>query len=1117
MFKKESEFEQALIEYLSTGNISSPEHLQGLISNGDFPVKSKIWEYKPEIKTTEQLWDNFKAILERLNAQTLQYPLSVVEFNQVKQRLAEQTRTPFEAGKFLYGINGVSQIEIDLDDGRHVFLTVFDQKQIGAGNTVYQVVNQIERPKKIAGKQDRRFDVTLLINGLPIIQIELKNDSQDVYEALEQMRQYTKENQYQDIFSTLQILIAMTPHNARYMANTTAEQFNTDFAFMWQKRSDNSAVRQWKEFADSMLSIPMAHQMATNYMILDGTPNKQMLKVMRSYQVYATQAVIEGIKHADFEMGDRKIGYIWHTTGSGKTITSFKTAWLASRLPKVDKVVFVVDRIALTNQTLANYRAYDPDGDADNLGTIRNTNNTRDLRNKLKSKDNSIIITSVQKLGNLVSKPDFTPPEKNIVFIVDEAHRSTAGDQFSEIQYKFKRGIWVGYTGTPTFDNNNEEKPKKYKEIKVVDSSSGKERKRKLFLNPNTEDIFGKPLHTYTIREAIEDRNVLGFKVEFKSTVDMYELLKQEHPDWSEQQLQMELDAICQQEFDEADFLENSNKRNISKGEKVEQTLTRNFYDHSDEHIRLVVEDIFKHWRNRSNDFKYNALFTTHVSGGGASTPLAIRYYNEFQRVNKERSENGEFFLKVAITYSLNTSNSDTMTDTNEALHQAIKDYNATFGTNWGLDTVSEYFEDLSDRLNKKVLLRTEEEKADPQKAYLDLVIVVDQLLTGFDAPHLNTLYVDRILKGSGLIQAYSRTNRIANKDTKPWGQVVNYRWPVKNERLMNEALATYANKDSSNLDDKEIKEINIADKIIAEPFSETLDKVKSTLNSLAALTKDAKNEPFKILPAGNEKKIATFNLLKQYSAGVEKLKQYPPEKIDGEMAGFDYDNPEALLNALGLNDEQEGMLIGLNNELKRHFAKENHIPIKEIELRMTHIKDIKVDYDYLTELINQLIAQVQAGETEQAKQTEEKIHQFANGMDDTTYATKIRRATQAIMAGDFPAEGQAWEPIQPSELSQTINAASTISIDRKLLDFRNKWGITDIINNADIYQLIANHRHGEQDLDDGKVLTNVITQGSEHYTTLATNAEVQKLSKIKYRTSLRQAFYELADGLVRE
>ncbi|MDD2414276.1 MAG: type I restriction endonuclease, partial [Eubacteriaceae bacterium] len=243
---------------------------------------TKQWTYKPEIKTTEALWQNFKAVLESHNPGTLDHPLSVVEFAQVKKIISD-LNTPYKAGQFLYGLNGVSQIEIDLDDGRHVFLTVFDQKQVGAGDTVYQIVNQIARPAVITGKQNRRFDTTLLINGLPIIQIEEKCDTHDVGEALNQMQQYADENQYRDIFSTLQILVAITPHNVKYMANTTADKFNKDFAFNWQRREDNGIVRNWKEFADAMLNIPMAHQMATGYMILDGTKNHQMLKVMRPY------------------------------------------------------------------------------------------------------------------------------------------------------------------------------------------------------------------------------------------------------------------------------------------------------------------------------------------------------------------------------------------------------------------------------------------------------------------------------------------------------------------------------------------------------------------------------------------------------------------------------------------------------------------------------------------------------------------------------------------------------------------------------------------------------------------------------------------------------------------
>ena len=414
---KELEFESELIQYITHGTVTHSRNDVNSCEQLDDPdvsnyiTKSKLWKYEPSIRTTDALWNNFKAILEQHNQSTLDRPLSVVEFNQVKKIISD-LKTPYQAGQFLYGLNGVSQIEIDLDDGRHVFLTVFDQKKVGAGDTVYQVVNQIRRPAVITGRPDRRFDTTLLINGLPIIQIEEKRDTHDVNEALNQMHQYITENQYHDIYSTLQILVAITPNNVKYMANTTADKFNKDFAFNWQRRDDNSIVRNWKEFADSMLSIPMAHQMATNYMILDGTKNKQMLKVMRPYQVYATQNVINKLKTIDFDSGKNKVGYIWHTTGSGKTITSFKTAWLASRMPKIDKVVFVVDRIALTRQTFENYKAYDPDASDESLGSVQDTKRTTELSRRLRSNDDGIIVTSVQKLNTLINKKSFKDPGK---------------------------------------------------------------------------------------------------------------------------------------------------------------------------------------------------------------------------------------------------------------------------------------------------------------------------------------------------------------------------------------------------------------------------------------------------------------------------------------------------------------------------------------------------------------------------------------------------------------------------------------------------------------------------------------------------------------------------------
>ncbi|NFE65957.1 type I restriction endonuclease subunit R [Clostridium sporogenes] len=1062
----EEQFETELIQYITSGTITKPEYIEGISDfmvsekSAGYCIKTKLWKYEPKIKTTEKLWDNFKEILERHNQNTLDHPLSTIEFNQVKKIISD-IQTPYEAGQFLYGLNGVSQIEIDLDDGRHVFLTVFDQKQIGAGDTVYQVVNQIERPAVITGKQNRRFDTTLLINGLPIIQIEEKRDTHDVNEALNQMHQYSQENQYRDIFSTLQILVAITPNNVKYMANTTSDKFNKDFAFNWQRKSDNRIVRNWKEFADSMLSIPMAHQMATNYMILDGTKNKQMLKVMRPYQVYATQNVIENLKRVDFELGTNKVGYVWHTTGSGKTITSFKTAWLASRMPKVDKVVFVVDRIALTKQTNENYRAYDPDASEEKLGSVQNTHNTNDLSRKLKSKDNNIIVTSVQKLDTLVKRKSFKAPDKNIVFIVDEAHRSTGGESFEKIQKAFKKSAWVGYTGTPMFD----------------ETTSGL----------RTEDIFGPLLHAYTIREAIADRNVLGFKVDFETTIDEEQMkleylpnfYRERYPKWTEEKIIEKINNLSQEDMDD--------------------TVEPSFYDENPEHIKLVVEDIFKNWRNRSNEGKYNALFTTHVGGGKASTPMAMMYFNEFQRVNDENKKNGGQTLKVAVTFSQNSSNNDSMLATNQGLYDAINAYNKEFSTSFGMDDVAGYTQDVTSRLNKTAT----------DKNFLDIVIVVDQLLTGFDAPELNTLYVDRTLKGAGLIQAYSRTNRIADMQEKPWGRIVNYRWPAQNEKLMNQALAIYANKASAILSEDEKRTSNQKDGIIAKPFEDVFNEVKEVVQKLDSLTNE-----FQELPPSEKQKEYMLDLLRDYNVGMAKLKQYAPEEVDGNAVGFNYENPEELIEKLGMTSEEETMLTTvLTNELKQHISKEKKIPFYQIELKMTHVKDVKIDYDYLTELVEQLLNQVHEGKSQEAQTTKEKIDQFANGLEDRNYAMKIMNAAMAIIKGHYPPEDTNLKyPVKLSDSEQIIQAANNVSLDRLFLDFRVKWGITDIITSAQMRELFSRHRYGLQDLDDTGQIRDIIAKASVDYKTLAHSEDVQALSKIKYRNGLREAIYELAD-----
>lgn len=1071
---RELDFEDKLIDYLTTGTITPVR--DGQIAEGQLkygPIKTKIWKYEPNIKTTEDLWNNFRSILYTLNQDKLDRPLSDIEFNQVKSVISN-LKTPYEAGQFLYGLNGVSQVEVDLDEGQHVFLTVFDQKQIGAGNTQYQVVNQISREPKITGRPSRRFDTTMLINGLPIIQIEEKADTHDVNEALNQMHQYIGERQYTDIFSTLQILVATTPNDVKYMANTTADKFNKDFAFRWQDR-DNKPVRNWKEFADLMLSIPMAHQMATNFMILDGTKNKQMIKVMRPYQVYATQAVLAKLKQADFSVGTNKLGYIWHTTGSGKTITSFKTAWLASRMPQVDKVVFVVDRIALTRQTDENYRAYDPSADADAgiKGSVESTESTRDLERKLKSKDMSIIVTSVQKLGTLVKRKKFEVPDKHYVFIVDEAHRSTGGENFEMIQKKFKHAAWIGYTGTPMFDD-------------VVSKTA-----------PRTEDIFGPLLHAYTIREAIADRNVLGFKVDFETTINEEQMkseylpafYKEQYPDWSEEKIQNKIENMTDEDMDDM----------------VEPSI----YDENIDHVRLVVEDIFKNWRNRSNEGKYNALFTTHVGGNKASTPMAMMYFNEFQRVNKERVEQGLFTLKTAVTFSQSTNNGDYQKVTNDGLWSAMQVYNEQFGTAFGLDDTSAYTQDVASRLNRTAI----------DGNFLDIVIVVDQLLTGFDAPQMNTLYVDRTLKNALLIQAYSRTNRVADMKEKPWGRIVNYRWPAYNERLMNKALAIYADKTSAELKNRIDPGTTDPDKqklvetgVLANSFKAELANTRAIVSEIASIT-----EQFTAVPASEGMQERMAELMRDYSRAVSRLKQYNHETENGEEGGFNYDRPEQLIEALGMTVEEESMLSNsLYNELKEKMAERKQIPVYQIELAMTHVKDVQVNYDYLTELVENLLNYVHDGEEEKAQETREKIYDFTKSMDDRAYAKEINNAADAIVKGHYPAAGtELTYPVKLSKSDDIIRAANEVVLGDQIFNFRLQWGIVDVVSNEELQALIAGHTYGRNDLDSEGKLGKIKRAGAKEYEAKAQDKAIRSLKKVEYRNQLDLAIYKLADSMV--
>lgn len=1011
--KSELEFENEVIDYLTK--------IGGV----------KQWEYKKDIKTTEQLWDNFKTILEQNNSSRLDNPLSLTEFNQVKKIIAS-IESPYKAGQFLYGVNGVSEIEVDLDNGKHVFLTVFDQAQVGGGNTVYQVVNQIKRPKVVDGKPNRRFDVTLLINGLPIIQIELKKALHSATESLNQMEQYIAEKQFSDIFSTLQILIAMTPYDIQYMANTPLKSFNRAFAFNWQNEDDARPIRSWKTFADKVLSIPMAHDLATRYMILDGTKNKESIKVMRPYQVYATKRVLDKVRKFDFKYDDGKLGYIWHTTGSGKTITSFKTAWLASRLSNVDKVVFLVDRIALTNQTADAYKAYDPvAGFEGKTGVVSDTANIADLHLKLtKKSDKNIIVTSIQKMSRYVAQNNFKLLNENILFIVDEAHRSTGDGTENEgmlesIRKAIPNSAWVGYTGTPKF--------------------------------PETREIFGEVLHAYTIKEAIADKNVLGFNVEFKETIEAPE-------DPTE--------------------------------DDIDDNIRGSVYDYSPEHVNLVVKDIFDNWKKRSNDRKYNALFTVHVGGNKASTPRAMEYFDKFIEENVNRPE--EERLKVAVSFSVDTSNSIHQLKTNENLHRAIKVYNAMFGTAFDMTTVKAYTEDLARRLNKT---------ADDGN-YLDLVIVVDQLLTGFDAPEMNTLYIDRTLKGGNLIQAYSRTNRMHNFIDKPWGNVVNFRWPEQNEYEMNKAFAIYSNRASADeqLSLEELKKSNEESGITSKPFSKVQAEMQEVIKELSTLTDD-----FVQLPPSEKAQDEVFENLKEYNRLLSQLKQYTEDDDKNPISA--YDNPEEFYERLGITEEQEVILTTvIAGELKERRAKREGIDISQVNLSMVHIHDITINYDYLIELIARMADEVHANEMSKAESTRDEINLEIAKSDNEKEKSKMRNFVSKVFSKEFEFDSYP-APRNVEKMNQAMDKAQKDTNIQLVTNFIRTWGLDNSTKPKELENLIKKHRLGQEDMDKQGELTAIMNDARADYKEIAAE-KIAELTWVRYRIEFRKAFYEMADEI---
>ena len=809
-YTTESAFEEALVQALST---------------------QKGWETEILKNATEQdLIKNWATILFENNKEIdslNDVPLTDTEMQQILTKIQE-LRTPLKLNSFINGRTVTITRDNPADAlhiGKEVSLKIYDRREIAGGKSRYQIVQQPRYKRKSELRNDRRGDVLLLINGMPLIHIELKRSGVHVSQAITQIEKYTYEGHFTGLFSLIQIFVAMTPEETVYFANPGVDgAFNADYQFHWAD-FNNEPINDWRRIASEFLSIPMAHQLIGFYTVADNSDG--VLKVMRSYQYYAANAISSRVAQTDWSKPDIRGGYIWHTTGSGKTMTSFKSAQLIATSKDADKVIFLMDRIELGTQSLREYRGFSDDGQS-----VQATEDTYVLINKLKSKDpaDTLIVTSIQKMSNIEADEEGLNTHdlevmrsKRIVIIVDEAHRTVFGDtMLPTIRHTFPNAVFFGFTGTPI----------------------QKENSRK---DSDTSTIFGDELHRYSLADGIRDKNVLGF--------DPYKILT-----YKDRDLRKAVALLQAKAIDEEEALSDPKKSEVyskfmnpamikmagdfntagqyQKG--IEDFVPRSQYERR-EHKLAVVNDIKDNWTTLSRAKKFHAIFAT------SSIEEAIEYYKLF----KENFPT----LKVSALFDPNIDNNAGFQFKEEGLELIIRDYNTRFGRNYTLSSHANFKKDLANRLAHKTPYERIHLKPEEQ---LDLLIVVDQMLTGFDSKWVNTLYLDKKLEYENIIQAFSRTNRLFGPE-KPFGTIRYYRLPHTMERNIDRAVKMYSGDRPYGL--------------FVEHLDENLERLNFYFNEIKLLFDNAGIKDFEKLPNDVDERAKFASSFKALNGVLEAAK----------------------------------------------------------------------------------------------------------------------------------------------------------------------------------------------------------------------------------------------------
>ena len=901
-FRNESDFEEALIKILF----------------------DKGWENKVIKNPTEKdLIDNWAKILfdnnrgvDRLN----DTPLTDSEMQQIIEQIIT-LKTPLKLNGFING----KTVSIKRDNpndtlhyGKEISLKIYDRREIAAGQSRYQIAQQPKFITKSETLNDRRGDLTLLINGMPVIHIELKRSGVVISQACKQIEKYSHEGVFTGLFSLVQVFVAMNPDETVYFANPGPEgKFNEDYYFHWAD-FNNEPINNWKDIASSLLSIPMSHQLVGFYTVADNSDG--ILKVMRSYQYYAASAIADKVAKTKWEYKNQLGGFCWHTTGSGKTLTSFKSAQLIANSDDADKVVFLTDRIELGTQSLKEYRGF-----ADENESVQATENTKVLISKLKSSNpqETLIVTSIQKMSNIKDEEGGLNSydlevinNKRLVFIVDEAHRSTFGDMLITIKNTFPNSIFFGFTGTPIHEENQKK------------------------MN-TTSTVFGNELHRYSIADGIRDKNVLGF--------DPYKVLTFKDKDMRKVVALEKAKANTEEEAisnpDKAKiyyyYLDSSkigmagkvdNNGKYIKG--IEDYIPNSQYE-TEEHQNKVVEDIVSNWGTLSRNYKFHAIFAT------SSIPEAITYYRLIKKAMPT--------LKVTCLFDPNIDNTNGFAFKEEGLVEIIEDYNKRYQQNFTLATHSKFKKDIALRLAHKEYYKFIEKT--PEKK-IDLLIVVDQMLTGFDSKWLNTLYMDKILEYENIIQAFSRTNRLFGKD-KPFGTIKYYRKPHTMERNINLAVKLYSG-------DKPIG-------LFANKLPNNLKKMNYIFEEIKELFENEGIENFKQLPK-DPTVIAKFaSLFKDFNDYLEaaKIQGFKWEKTSYEFV--DSETNKKNIIEMSIDETTYLILVQRYKEIPRGDVPqgEGGVPYDLVGY-ITEIDTEKIDSDYMNSRFKKYLKELQKNSSAQ-------------------------------------------------------------------------------------------------------------------------------------------------------